>query len=127
MLIMEIQPKNCLACGKPVKGRSDKKFCDDYCRNVYNNQANGVNSGVVRNINNDLKKNRQILASLIPGGQETIKISRSKLTHLGFKFKWMTHQYTNSKGQVYFYCYDYGYLPIENDFYLVVRGKESLL
>ena len=30
--------KVCLACGKPLKGRIDKKFCDDYCRNNYNNQ-----------------------------------------------------------------------------------------
>ncbi|MCH5686755.1 DUF2116 family Zn-ribbon domain-containing protein [Niabella sp. W65] len=53
---METQPKNCMACGKPVKGRSDKKFCDDYCRNAYNNRANGINSGIIRSINNDLKR-----------------------------------------------------------------------
>jgi len=29
--------KTCLACGKILKGRVDKKFCDDYCRNNYNN------------------------------------------------------------------------------------------
>jgi hypothetical protein len=124
---METQPKNCMACGKPVKGRSDKKFCDDYCRNAYNNRANGINSGIIRSINNDLKKNRQILASLLPKQQETIKTLKSKLIDLGFKFRWMTHQYTNSKGQVYYYCYDYGYLIIENDWILVVRRKETIL
>lgn len=124
---METQPKNCMACGKPVKGRSDKKFCDDYCRNAYNNRANGINSGVIRTINNDLKKNRQILASLLQNDQETIKTLKSKLVELGFKFRWMTHQYTNSKGQTYYYCYDYGYLLIENDWILVVKRKETLL
>ena len=29
--------KKCLSCGKLLKGRVDKKFCDDYCRNNYNN------------------------------------------------------------------------------------------
>lgn len=124
---MEIQPKKCLACGKPVKGRSDKKFCDDYCRNAYNNHAHGVNSGIIRNINNDLKKNRKILASLLPKEQETIKTLRSNLIDLGFKFRWMTHQYTTSKGHVYYYCYDYGYLIIGKDLLLVVRGKEHVL
>lgn len=28
----------CLNCDKTLKGRTDKKFCDDYCRNSYNNQ-----------------------------------------------------------------------------------------
>ncbi len=27
----------CQQCGKPVKGRIDKRFCDDFCRNAYNN------------------------------------------------------------------------------------------
>ena len=35
---MRIEPKPCLSCSKPVKGRTDKKFCDDYCRNSYHNR-----------------------------------------------------------------------------------------
>ena len=27
--------KICHYCGAELKGRSDKKFCDDYCRNNY--------------------------------------------------------------------------------------------
>ena len=55
--------KTCLACGKPLKGGIDKKFCDDYCRNNYNNlqKAKGSHSSYVRNINNTLLKNRKIL------------------------------------------------------------------
>lgn len=29
--------KQCLFCGSELKGRSDKKFCNDFCRNNYNN------------------------------------------------------------------------------------------
>ena len=29
-----LQQAYCLYCGKPVKGRIDKKFCDDWCRNA---------------------------------------------------------------------------------------------
>jgi predicted nucleic acid-binding Zn ribbon protein len=42
----------CLTCNKPLKGRTDKKFCDDYCRNNYNNQLKSNTINLVRNINN---------------------------------------------------------------------------
>jgi len=29
--------RKCLHCDHVLKGRTDKKFCDDYCRNTYNN------------------------------------------------------------------------------------------
>lgn len=29
--------KKCLECGEKIVGRADKKFCNDYCRNAYNN------------------------------------------------------------------------------------------
>lgn len=123
---MEIQPKKCLACGKPVRGRSDKKFCDDYCRNIYNNQAKGTDGSLIRNINNILKKNRNLLASLLLQKQgTTTRVKKEQLSGQGFRFRYFTHQYTTKKAVTYFFCYDYGYLPIDNDWFLVVKGKEQ--
>ena len=121
------EAKLCLSCGKPLKGRIDKKFCDDYCRNNYNNKqkAQGNHSSVVRNINNALLKNRRILESLLTNGEETAKANREKLNRLGFQFKYITHNYTTRNGKTYNYCYDHGYLPLENDWFLVVRKKEE--
>jgi predicted nucleic acid-binding Zn ribbon protein len=118
-------PKNCLACNKPVKGRADKKFCDDYCRNAYNNQLKTSSDKLVININNALKKNRRILESALPANEEMVKSTKEKLLSRGFQFKYITHTYTNKKGNTYFFCYDYGYLPLENDWYLLVRRKET--
>lgn len=119
--------KTCLACKKTLKGRVDKKFCDDYCRNNYNNQqkAKGVHSSYVRNINNTLLKNRRILEDILPDAEETAKANKDKLQRLGFHFKYFTHLYTTKAGKTYFYCYDYGYLPLENDWYLIVKRKED--
>lgn len=121
------ETKTCLACGKQLKGRIDKKFCDDYCRNNYNNQqkAKGNYSSYVRNINNTLLKNRKILDSVLPETEETAKANKEKLQRLGFQFKYLTHIYTTKTGKTYFYCYDYGYLPLENDWFLIVRRKEE--
>jgi len=124
-MLQATEPKHCLACNKPVKGRADKKFCDDYCRNAYNNQLKTSSDKLVININNALKKNRRILESLLPAQEEITKTTKEKMLAKSFQFKYITHTYTNKKGQTYFFCYDYGYLPLENDWYLVVKRKEG--
>jgi hypothetical protein len=120
--------KTCLSCNKALKGRIDKKFCDDYCRNNFNNQqkAKGSYSSYVRNINNTLLKNRKILDSILPEGEETAKANKDTLQRVGFHFKYFTHTYTTKSGKTYFYCYDYGYLPTGNDWFLIVKRKEEL-
>jgi hypothetical protein len=115
--------RNCQSCGDKLKGRIDKKFCDDYCRNNYNNRqkkAEGYNN-LIRLINGTLLKNRRILESIIT--EETAKTHREKLLAMGFQFKYLTHTYLTRSGKLYSYCYDYGYLPIGNDWFLVVKKK----
>jgi hypothetical protein len=53
------------------------------------------------------------------------KTTKTKLLEKGFLFKYFTHTYTNKKGTVYFFCYDLGYLPLENDWYLLVKRKKE--
>ncbi len=124
-MITNITNKLCLACNKPVKGRTDKKFCDDYCRNNYNNQIKAESNNLVRNINNALSKNRRILESIISDGEEMAKTTKEKLIEKGFQFKYTTHSYTNKKGNTYFFCYDHGYLPLEHDWFLIVKRNEE--
>jgi hypothetical protein len=118
---METATKNCQQCGKSVKGRVDKKFCDDYCRNAYNNRQNADTNNYVRNVNNALRKNRRILESMIRPDEELGKCPRQKLADQGFDFRYHTHLYQNKKGQTYQFCYEYGYLPLEGDWVLVVK------
>lgn len=119
-----VDEKLCIACNKPLRGRVDKKFCDDYCRNNYNNRLKSATVNMVRNINNALGKNRRILENLLPAGEEMVKATRSKLMEKGFQFKYFTHTYTNKKGNVYHFCYDLGYLPLDNDWLLIVKRDE---
>ena len=42
--------KVCLECGDKLVGRSDKKFCSDYCRNAHNNTINTDSKNLIRNI-----------------------------------------------------------------------------
>jgi len=124
-MAVAIEHRLCLTCNKPVKGRTDKKFCDDYCRNNYNNQLKSTTTNLVRNINNALGKNRRILENLLGTGEEIAKTTRNKLLQKGFQFQYITHTYTNKKGNTYFFCYDIGYLPLESDWYLLVKQKQE--
>jgi predicted nucleic acid-binding Zn ribbon protein len=120
MLQPDQKNKLCLTCGKAIRGRSDKKFCSDACRNSLNNRLKGKSNNLVRNINGKLAKNRRVLEGLLPP-KGTTTISKERLQSQGFQFKYITHLYTTAKGQTYFYCYDYGYLPLDNDRYLIVK------
>jgi hypothetical protein len=122
---METLNRLCLECGKSLKGRSDKKFCDDYCRNAYNNKAKIEESFYVRNINKTLQRNRRILEELL-GKEDMVKQTKSNLINKGFQFHYHTHQYVNKKGNVYYFCYEYGFLPLEGEWYLIVKRKETI-
>lgn len=119
------ESRNCITCGKPLRGRADKRYCDDYCRNTYNNLLKSPTNTLIRSINNTLGKNRRILQSLLPESKETIKANRDKLLQLGFNFKYLTNTYITKTGKTYVFCYDYGYLPLGNDWFLIVRKKEE--
>jgi hypothetical protein len=121
------ETKKCLFCSKLVRGRADKKFCHDACRNSYNNQLKAKTnySNYVRSINNTLSKNRRILEAMLSDNEEIAKANQDILVQKGYVFKYHTHTHTNQKGNVYYYCYDYGYLRLENNRYLIVRRKES--
>ncbi len=116
--------KTCLACSKPLKGRLDKKFCDDSCRNNYNNLQNSDATNFMRNINNALRKNRRVLEQHLPPDEKMVKVHKEKLLAQGFQFKYHTHQYENKNKQIYYFCYEFGFLPLENDWYLIVKRND---
>jgi len=110
----------CKNCETEFFGRQDKKFCSDYCRNNYNNRLNSDAYNFVRNINNTLRKNRRILAQLNPTGKT--KVHRDKLMANGFNFNYHTNTYVTKAGKTYYFCYDQGYLELENGILaLVIR------
>ena len=115
--------KTCLDCGAVIHGRADKKFCNDLCHNNYNNQLNSNSYNLVRNINNVLRRNRRILEELNPSGK--IKTTREKMLVKGFDFDYFTSIYQTLGGARYMFCYEYGYLLLEDDEVLLVKNKKE--
>ncbi len=113
--------ETCLECGEKIIGRSDKKFCNDACRNSYNNKQNKDSSNLMRNINNKLRKNFRILSeqNFIDNKAKT---SKNKLSLAGFDFRFITHIKTYKNGAQYFFVYDFGYKLLDDDMVLVVKN-----
>lgn len=115
----------CPECGDKIIGRSDKKFCSDQCRNTYNNKLNSDATNTVRNINNILRKNRRVLESLNKQSGKTM-VARETLLTNGFNFTYHTHTYTTKRGDVYRFCYEQGYLYLDDkNLYLLVANRDS--
>ncbi len=113
--------RTCPECGKSIFGRADKKFCSDLCRNTFNNKYNAASTNLIRNTNHALKKNYLILESICK--EDKAKTTRSALLEKGFDFNLITSIRTTKKGSAYHFVYDYGYLELDNDFFLVVKDN----
>lgn len=119
-----MEKRTCLDCGEPIFGRADKKFCSDLCRNNFNNKQHADVTNYIRNVNRILKKNRLILQALNPADKTTVH--RDKLTARGFNFTFITNTYITQKGATYYFVYEYGYLPLENNFYMIVQREQKI-
>lgn len=114
-----MRAKYCLSCQKDLVGRSDKKFCDDQCRSTYHNANRPIHEIAIQKTNSELRRNRSLLAHFSPSGKTTVK--KEILEKSGYSFEVFTHMYTFKTG-TYYFCYDYGYLPIKDD-----KGIERML
>jgi len=123
-MLQETQENNrvCVTCGDPITGRSDKRFCSDYCRNSMHNQLNRDSSNYIRKVNNILRRNRRILARFNPNGKA--KVLGTTLMEEGFNFAYYTNIYETRKGARYHFCYDQGYLKLEDGYYALVERQE---
>ena len=118
---MEI--RTCAECGEPLKGRADQKFCNDSCRNAYNNKKLSGSTNFMRKVNRILKNNHSILEELNP--EEKTTTFKSTLEKRGFNFNYFTSTYTTKTERVYYFVYDQGYSELENNKYMLVKKAEN--
>jgi hypothetical protein len=117
--------RSCINCGKPLRGRSDKKYCDDLCRNQYNNKNYAPDNSIVRRVNSTLRRNRRILEELHSLRKRNSRVNKEVLIRSGFHFKFATHKENGKKGGLYQFCYEYGYADLGNGQCLVVKSKDA--
>lgn len=106
-MIQETINNQCRACGKELKGRSDKRYCDERCRNYYHNRLDSADKKYIQKTNNVLKKNRRILQDLLKEETTENKVSREELAMRGFCFQAFTGCMVSKRGSVTYACYDF--------------------
>lgn len=115
---------NCLNCQKPLKGRSDKKYCNESCRNEYFNKQKEIERKEIRKVDIALRKNRRILKELFDDN-ESEYVREKELEERGFKFRYHTHHHTTTstkEKREYLFCYDYAYCEVKEGLYKIIKA-----
>ena len=101
--------KRCPYCNEKVKGRVDKVFCTPYCKSSYHYQkARDDENNLFKKIDDQLKLNRRLLKNYNKAGKAVIR--KEELLEAGFSPKYFTHYWKNKKGDIYLFCYEFGFL-----------------
>ena len=120
---MNIQPNRCQEGGEVVLGRVDKKFCSDSCRSSHNNKRRIINQTNVKKVNMILVRNRSILYDLSTRFSEDTLVTTFQLKMMGFDFAFFTHQSTDRRGKPLFFCYDFGYQPLQGNKLKIIKNN----
>lgn len=101
----DFNPKGkCLECGSKMEyGRSDKKFCCEKCKNVYNNRARVNLRSCKTKVDGYLKRNYHILNTLLRASVTELPIDQ--LLAMDFNPAFVTGHTRISKHTV-LSCYD---------------------
>ena len=109
-----------LECETPLVGKVDKKFCNDMCRNSYNNLINKDANEYVRKVNVILRQDRRILSSLMNGSDKG-KANKEQLLLNCFNFYYYTNICQTKQGKKYYFNYELGYLELEEEQFGLVK------
>ncbi len=118
----------CLACHKELKGRSDKKFCDLHCKSSFHYRKSLEEAPLFYNkVDNQLKLNRRILKSFNKAGKATVRAGI--ILDIGFDPNFFTHYWKNTKGDIYLFVYEYGFLKKKEhtiEKYILIKWQEYM-
>jgi len=122
-----IDQKTCPVCESPLKGRSDKKFCSTKCKSIHQYETRQEKEAFYLEVDRRLKTNRKVLKTYNFRGFTTVR--KELLINDGFDPNFFTHYWKNSKGDIYLFVYDYGFLDLKKsgkDKYLIVQWQEYM-
>jgi len=118
----------CRYCNQKIMGRSDKQFCTPSCKSSFHYENNKENeNNLFRKIDLQLKLNRRLLKNYNKAGKSTVR--KEVLINDDFNPKYFTHYWKNLKGDIYLFCYEFGFLErTENgkSKYVLVQWQEYM-
>lgn len=112
--------KTCMLCEKPLLGRTDKKYCSDFCRNTYNNKVNRQSKLAMQTAQSILSRNRRILREVL-GESKITQIHTSVLLSKGYHFDYLTCIRKSKRGEEHKYCYEFNIREITPDVIEIIQ------
>lgn len=134
--------KHCRECGKPLgPGRSDRKYCDEFCKTAYNNR---LRSGAVaeplmpydpdrQGAERDKTAIHKVFDILLDNRVKLLNmyglyercLSLDEFNRFGINLKYHTSEHTDEYfGKLFKMCFDYGYHIDGDQVYLTYSGNE---
>lgn len=99
----------CPNCNESITGRSDKIFCSPYCKSAYHyKQSKEKEDSLFSKIDKQLKTNRRLLKAYNKAGKSIVR--KKTLLAEGFNPKYFTHYWKAQNGNIYLFCYEYGFM-----------------
>jgi predicted nucleic acid-binding Zn ribbon protein len=111
--------RQCPSCRGNFKGRKDKRFCSEKCRHLFNRALQQQEDEPLTKAFQAIRRNRSLLKRLCAGKKAIA--SRETMEAMGFDSTAFSSLHVNGRNQTYYFCADYGFLPIKRD------GKETAL
>jgi hypothetical protein len=122
---LPMETKNCRNCGEILKGRIDKKYCDDTCRSTFHHKKAPEQVNLMRQIHYILLKNRKILAKFFQKQSNPPTIEKRSLLEMGFHFGYHTQTIKKESNSTQFACYDYAYQELNENQILLFKIPDS--
>ncbi len=105
--------ETCSTCRTPLRGRRDKRFCDDNCRMKHHRNR----AGVLRQIDQILHNNRALIKRFRQSHAQLASdpvASFVWLRRAGYDFNFHTHVAGQADGSLAVMCYEEGFV-VEGD------------
>jgi len=120
--------RRCLYCENELTGRVDKKFCSPYCKSAYHYEKSQQNEpSFYSYVDQQLKNNRRILKSYNKAGKSTVV--KQTFIDEGFNPNFFTHYWKAKNGNLYLFCYEYGYMSKKEnnkEKYILITWQEYM-
>jgi predicted nucleic acid-binding Zn ribbon protein len=122
-----MEKRLCPVCQDEIKGRQDKKFCSPNCKSSHQYEKRREEEDFFFEVEAQLKTNRKLLKRYNLRGKTILR--REELLQEGFNPNFFTHYWKTTKGEVYLFVYDFGFLAItdqQKKKYLIVKWQDYM-
>ena len=116
----------CPICGDELEGRADKIFCSSSCKNEYHSRRKAEHLPFSEPIDKILHRNWVILKEHFDQiGKRKFFLSKAELNKAGFHTQYYTTTKMNSKGKLYYYVYNFGWMDFSDKQMMVIKMEKS--